>query len=726
MINRMKINAVEIKSSLDELARAALCSALKVLFSETEKKLFVRAEHSTNTADKNKILDQIHHLKRTAEQFEHGFLLQISQMQASATNDWYRLYKNRALAIQIEDMIGQARAKFGIELAQYESRINWLNKNHPEQIPENLYTLPALVAAYLTHTALFDSVTQENLIRSLGHQFLNKLEPMYILMNDLLIQNGALPEIKSLRKGGSSALDNLLEEMALSEASLSEELTLSSTMTKSDVLQNLQKMIIDGEQLLPKKSAWSSEAFYHAVIKHIGTAKPFTELAPKETETVMLTGTIISGMLNDRLINPLIKTQIAQLQTTILYSALFDEGFFSQSKHPARTLLNKLAIIGSDPAQNSEILKKIPPIIEDFLANSAQSTPPNFELLLQAITKIDQEQFRSVSKSDENPSSQAQTLIARSQQRVSDLLRQEVNNQALHPISRQFIEQILAPFLVHILMAHGRQCSEWMQGLNLLQELIEADNRPGSAKKILATISHVYELVDYPFFHTEGISVDVFGNAIAQIVEHLESVRSRISAETLSDSARKNLSAENLTAAQSVVAPAVTTKDETPQITAKTSAAAVGTAKITQRTESPPIPAVSVKVNPAPTASPPPTTAPAPEAGTIAKASADRFSLSAMADPQTRAFMQRFVLNGEWLQIFTADGAALRRLKAHQINQDLGTINFSNRNGEIVLVLPLIQFFEDIVDGRSHPVFDNVAFNNALTQLVGSLNAAQA
>lgn len=87
MINRMKINAVEIKSSLDELARAALCSALKVLFSETEKKLFVRAEHSTNTADKNKILDQIHHLKRTAEQFEHGFLLQISQMQASATND---------------------------------------------------------------------------------------------------------------------------------------------------------------------------------------------------------------------------------------------------------------------------------------------------------------------------------------------------------------------------------------------------------------------------------------------------------------------------------------------------------------------------------------------------------------------------------------------------------------------------------------------------------------
>ena len=94
-----------------------------------------------------------------------------------------------------------------------------------------------------------------------------------------------------------------------------------------------------------------------------------------------------------------------------------------------------------------------------------------------------------------------------------------------------------------------------------------------------------------------------------------------------------------------------------------------------------------------------------------------------MADPRTRAFMQRFVLNGDWLQIFTADGAALRRLKAHQINQELGTINFSNRNGEIALVLPLVQFFDDLALGRSHPVFDNAAFSKALAQLVEALDA---
>ncbi len=720
MITRMKVNAEEIKSNLDELAQAALCSALKVLFSETEKKLFVRAEHSTSSADKNKILDQIHHLKRTAEQFERGFIAQSSLPEKTPSNNWYRLYKNRALAIQIEDMISHARAKFGIELAQYESRIKWLNKNYPDLIPDNLYTLPALVTAYLIHTALFDSVTQENLVRILGHQFLNKLEPMYILMNDLLIQNGALPEIKSMRKGGgSSALDDLLEEMALSEASLSEELLQSRTMAKADVLVQLQGILAAGEQLLPKKSTWTAEAFYRALLKHLSTAEQPAELAPKETETVMLTGTIFSGMLNDRLINPLIKTQIAQLQAAILYTALFDDGFLSLAKHPARAVLNKLAIIGSDPAQNAETLKKIPPLIDAFLLNAAKESPPNFEPLLAAITTADQGEFRAPQSSDEVQPTQAQTLISRSQQRVGELVRQEGGSQTLHPVSRQFVEQILAPFLVHILMAHGRQCSEWTQGLNLLQELIEADNHPGSAKKILASISHVYELVDYPFFHADGVSVDLFGSAIAQIVEHLESIRSRVNEVALADEASAK-SAPAHTAAVAAASPPA----PAPVVSAlaqKSPTDVAPTASPVQAiTAHAPTPADSPKPSPkAEIPSPPP---PVESQPTVELC---RFSLETMADPRTRAFMQRFVLNGDWLQIFTADGAALRRLKAHQINQELGTINFSNRNGEIALVLPLVQFFDDLALGRSHPVFDNAAFSKALAQLVEALDAEQ-
>ena len=113
---------------------------------------------------------------------------------------------------------------------------------------------------------------------------------------------------------------------------------------------------------------------------------------------------------------------------------------------------------------------------------------------------------------------------------------------------------------------------------------------------------------------------------------------------------------------------------------------------------------------------------PAPTAQPAA-AEETRFTLATLADPRVREFMQRFVLNGEWLQIFTAEGAALRRLKANQINQELGTINFSNRNGEIALVLPFVQFFEDLVHGRSHLVFDNLAFSKALAQLVEILDA---
>jgi hypothetical protein len=44
MMNRININAEQIRVELSSLAKAALSSAFKSLFSDIEKKLFSRAE----------------------------------------------------------------------------------------------------------------------------------------------------------------------------------------------------------------------------------------------------------------------------------------------------------------------------------------------------------------------------------------------------------------------------------------------------------------------------------------------------------------------------------------------------------------------------------------------------------------------------------------------------------------------------------------------------------
>ncbi|WP_407276751.1 DUF1631 family protein [Halothiobacillus sp. DCM-1] len=703
MINRMKINPAQIKSNLDDLARAALCSALKLLLAETEKKLFIRAEHSNDLAQKNQILDQIHHLKRTSEQFERAFITQTTEPNETPPKDWYKLYKNRTLAIQIEDMISHARAKFGIELAQYESRIKFLNKNHPDIIPDHLYTLPGIVAAYLTQIHIFDAAIQENLVLALGHQFLNKLEPMYILMNDLLIQNGALPEIKSARKEATSALDDLLDEMALSEANLSEVLLQAQLVPKGDLLQKLLDMMAGGELILPKKAVWNTQQFYENLIKRLTQKSHPAELAPKDTEAVMLTGTILSGIMNDRLINPVIKNPITQLQLAVLYTALSDDGFFSLAKHPARVVLNKLALIGSDPAQNASTLQKIPPLIDEFLSTQAKHPPIDFSSLLQAVTAMDQGEFHGTPVSEQSPSTAPKILIARSQQRVADMVRLEIKGRTLHPITQQFIEQMLAPFLVHMLMSHGRQCSEWAQGFNLLQELATLDTQTVSAKRLLATIGHIHELIDHPFFHADEVSPDLFGNITTQLIAHINELRDQQIAQTPQ--------------APQFVAPEPQTRGEPLSPAPSQSSPAEPDATITLLEQKPIEPAA--KPIEASTQS-------EPAVAPIKQEEPARFTLGMMQDQRIKLFMQRFVLNGEWLQIFTAEGAALRRLKANQINTELGTINFSNRNGEIALVLPLVQFFDDLVQGRSHPVFDNAAFSKALAQLAETLAAEHA
>jgi len=93
------------------------------------------------------------------------------------------------------------------------------------------------------------------------------------------------------------------------------------------------------------------------------------------------------------------------------------------------------------------------------------------------------------------------------------------------------------------------------------------------------------------------------------------------------------------------------------------------------------------------------------------------------SDPRIKQFLDRHILNNEWLQIYTSDDAALRRLKASKVNMELKIVSFANRNGEITLVLPIAQFISDLLENRSNPVFDNPNYNSAKQQLLDTIKS---
>ena len=59
MMNRVNTNTEQLRGELDRLAKSALDSALNSLFNEIEKKLFTRADHTSNQHDKSELFEKI-------------------------------------------------------------------------------------------------------------------------------------------------------------------------------------------------------------------------------------------------------------------------------------------------------------------------------------------------------------------------------------------------------------------------------------------------------------------------------------------------------------------------------------------------------------------------------------------------------------------------------------------------------------------------------------------
>jgi hypothetical protein len=72
---------------------------------------------------------------------------------------------------------------------------------------------------------------------------------------------------------------------------------------------------------------------------------------------------------------------------------------------------------------------------------------------------------------------------------------------------------------------------------------------------------------------------------------------------------------------------------------------------------------------------------------------------------------------GDWFLVHVAEGQVPRRLKAYHVDTTLGVLVFADRLEQPVLERPIGQFIDDVLAGRSHPVFEDERHAHALRQL---------
>ncbi len=196
-------------------------------------------------------------------------------------------------------------------------------------------------------------------------------------------------------------------------------------------------------------------------------------------DVIKLVDMLFSFILEDRNLPDPVKLLLTRLQIPFIKVALSDEEFFKKDGHPARRLLNEMAMasIGwSGEADNSKrdtLLNKI----ESTVARILEEFDSNFEiftlLLTDFIAFMEKERRRVMlfeRRAIDAEDGKAKSEVGR--QKVDAQLNELVSGKALPDAFTSFIKGPWSNILFLIYMRQGVESQQWTNALKVAKELI--------------------------------------------------------------------------------------------------------------------------------------------------------------------------------------------------------------------------------------------------------------
>ncbi len=366
------------------------------------------------------------------------------------------------------------------------------------------------------------------LLKAFDREVVNQLSNTYAGVNELLIKNGVLPEIRSTIKKQASAERKQPTQKPQADYREPDQPEPESGVGFTDhgagnaaygyglpefssLLSGLRRMNIRPPGFIPRYSARSGpvvsqdelvrllaelqasisyEEILHQQTLDIrssidsimasmdASGTPDHALETPDEDIINLVAMFFDFALSDPTMPVSFQALIAKLQLPILKLALRDAEFFNTQRHPARMLINEIARLGvgfdeNHPDHKDSIVATIEEIIQ-IVHDQPHADKALFESMrvkLQEIASKQQQKAQRVEKrAKEMASGQARTQAARSKVQLE--LRKRLKDALLpEPISRFLVKEWQKVMLLTYLN-HGENSAEWLESLQLIDDLI--------------------------------------------------------------------------------------------------------------------------------------------------------------------------------------------------------------------------------------------------------------
>jgi len=529
---------------LKDDAIIVLLNSLEDLFSNCDDLFFDLSSRASSNAEQNLYFESMRELRfkkvgainAFKQNFEQNFLALAQTPASSRPNaqenlsaDNLTLVQNDTLEqeVAITGMIAKARTNCQEAIYHLTTRLDYLIPRVTIDQDNNPLDPEQICRSFAAACELLDINIKAKIIifKQFDRLVVGKLIKVYSAANELLINSGVLPKItRSINKAADEVGDGMqaqgfgnIENLAAAQAAPLQ----FDFIELSNLLASMRRL---GLTQLPNYNAFSNNPG-----PVINTADFLALLAPQQLassvfdegsapaidlrqlvqslltsrnpsapnalpqpdeDVINLVAMFFDFVLDDRNLPVPIQALISRLQIPILKVALKDKSFFNHSGHPARKLINTIAdaSIGWDESEQpkkDKLYTKIFEIIQSINEQYADNEQIFVDKLAELQSHVEQEQHRNSlveRRTSQSIEGQAKTQQAKSV--VQQLLFSRLEKLQLPTTITAFLVEQWQQLLVLVYLKHGEDSAEWMEALQLVDDLIWASNRHDDARSL--------------------------------------------------------------------------------------------------------------------------------------------------------------------------------------------------------------------------------------------------
>jgi len=520
--------------ALREKARRHLQQLLHELFDQADDALFDLADQAPSNQEQNLYFESMREVRLERRKLEVGLfqhldcgfahLLDSAAAQAAESVDEMSLedlslVQNDELEAQVakDNLINKANDAYAESLQHLIMRIDQLvpvkvyQKNNPlgpnrlcGGFAEGLEALSIDIKARLVLFKLFDKVV------------VARLGKLYQELNQLLIDANILPSLKPGRPGvvvrpgrsgsagrggpgaapGSDAsAEQVLHTLRGLLAESREPAALGSDQGAAQDDRGSQGQLASDElvQALSRAQQQSRQQLgegepldFKALLSDLQQGQKRQQINPLDQDVINLVSMMFEFILDDRNLADPMKALLGRLQIPLVKVAIADKSFFSKGGHPARRLLNEMAMAalgwqdtGEENRRKDNLYKKIEVTVQAILSGFNRDIGI-FERMLVDFRSF-QEKERRRAKILEQRTLDAEDGKARAERaraQVDSALADITRGREPPEAAQRLLQEAWAKVLFIVALKQGTDSDDWRQGLTQAEDLVWSATAP--------------------------------------------------------------------------------------------------------------------------------------------------------------------------------------------------------------------------------------------------------